>query len=138
MAEGDKPLAGQSALITGGGGGIGGASAAWLARDGAAVMIMGRTEATLQKAQAAILEAEARLESAKRDADAQVTLAESSAEAIRRVSAAIGNESGAMMFLLGEKYIAAMEGLSKSTNAKTVLIPADIQETLRGVLGKRG
>ena len=46
----DKPLAGMSALITGGGGGIGGASAAWLARDGAAVMIMGRTEATLVKA----------------------------------------------------------------------------------------
>lgn len=88
--------------------------------------------------QAAILEAEARLESAKRDADAQVTLAESSAEAIRRVSAAIGNESGPMMFLLGEKYIAAMESLGQSHNAKTVLIPADIQETLRGVLGKRG
>lgn len=88
--------------------------------------------------QAAILEAEARLESAKRDADAQVTLAESSAEAIRRVSSAIGNESGPMMFLLGEKYIAAMESLGQSHNAKTVLIPADIQETLRGVLGKRG
>ena len=88
--------------------------------------------------QAAILEAEARLESAKRDADAQVTLAESSAEAIRRVSSAIGNESGPMMFLLGEKYIAAMESLGQSPNAKTVLIPADIQETLRGVLGKRG
>jgi NAD(P)-dependent dehydrogenase (short-subunit alcohol dehydrogenase family) len=45
-----KPLAGMAALVTGGGGGIGGASAAWLARDGAAVMIMGRTEATLLKA----------------------------------------------------------------------------------------
>jgi hypothetical protein len=43
-----------------------------------------------------------------------------------------------MMFLLGEKYISAMESLGQSTNAKTVLIPADIQETLRGVLGKRG
>jgi regulator of protease activity HflC (stomatin/prohibitin superfamily) len=88
--------------------------------------------------QAAILEAEARLESAKRDADAQVTLAESSAEAIRRVSSAIGSESGPMMFLLGEKYISALENLGQSNNAKTVLIPADIQETLRGVLGKRG
>ncbi len=52
---GDKPLAGQAALVTGGGGGIGGASAAWLARDGAAVTIMGRTEATLAKAKADIL-----------------------------------------------------------------------------------
>ena len=40
-------LSGQAALVTGGGGGIGGASAEWLARDGAAVMIMGRTESTL-------------------------------------------------------------------------------------------
>ena len=47
MARDEQPLAGQAALITGGGGGIGGASAAWLARDGAAVVIMGRTESTL-------------------------------------------------------------------------------------------
>jgi regulator of protease activity HflC (stomatin/prohibitin superfamily) len=44
--------------------------------------------------QAAILEAEARLESAKRDANAQVMLAEASAEAIRRVTAAIGDQTG--------------------------------------------
>jgi regulator of protease activity HflC (stomatin/prohibitin superfamily) len=88
--------------------------------------------------QAAILEAEARLESARRDADAQVMLAEASAEAIRRVSSAIGNESGPMMYLLGEKYIASLEKLSQSNNAKTVLLPADIQETLRGVVGKLG
>jgi NAD(P)-dependent dehydrogenase (short-subunit alcohol dehydrogenase family) len=50
----DKPLAGQAALITGGGGGIGQASASWLARDGAAVVIMGRTEATLLDAKRAI------------------------------------------------------------------------------------
>lgn len=88
--------------------------------------------------QAAILEAEARLESARRDADAQVTLAESSAEAIRRISISIGSESAPMMYLLGEKYIAALDRLSQSDNAKTVLLPADIQETLRGVIGKMG
>lgn len=88
--------------------------------------------------QAAILEAEARLESARRDADAQVMLAEASAEAIRRVSSSIGSESGPMMYLLGEKYIAALDRLSQSNNAKTVLLPADIQETLRGVVGKLG
>jgi len=53
---GDKPLAGQAALVTGGGGGIGRASAAWLARDGAAVVIMGRTEATLRDAQREVRE----------------------------------------------------------------------------------
>ena len=59
--------------------------------------------------QSAILEAEARLESARRDADAQVMLAEASAEAIRRISAAIGDQTGPMSYLLGEKYIAALE-----------------------------
>jgi NAD(P)-dependent dehydrogenase (short-subunit alcohol dehydrogenase family) len=53
----EKPLAGQAALVTGGGGGIGRASAAWLARDGAAVLIMGRTESTLVEARREILDA---------------------------------------------------------------------------------
>jgi NAD(P)-dependent dehydrogenase (short-subunit alcohol dehydrogenase family) len=52
-----SPLAGQAALITGGGGGIGGASAEWLARDGAAVMIMGRTEKTLAESKQRIIDA---------------------------------------------------------------------------------
>ena len=56
MSSTDKPLAGQAALVTGGGGGIGGASAAWLARDGAAVTIMGRTEETLLKAKQEIVD----------------------------------------------------------------------------------
>lgn len=55
-ANASKPLAGQAALVTGGGGGIGGASAAWLARDGAAVTIMGRTEATLVKTRDEIID----------------------------------------------------------------------------------
>lgn len=88
--------------------------------------------------QAAILEAEARLESAKRDADAQVMLAEASAEAIRRVTSAVGGEPGPMMYLLGEKYVAALEKLGDSDNAKIVLLPADLQDSLRGVLGKPG
>lgn len=88
--------------------------------------------------QAAILEAEARLESAKRDADAQVMLAEASAEAIRRVTSAVGGEPGPMMYLLGEKYIAALEKLGDSNNAKIVLMPTDLQDSLRGLLGKPG
>lgn len=86
--------------------------------------------------QAAILEAEARLESARRDADAQVMLAEASAESIRRVTAAIGHEAGPMMYLLGEKYIGALETLGQSDNAKLVVLPADLQDSLRGLLGK--
>jgi regulator of protease activity HflC (stomatin/prohibitin superfamily) len=87
--------------------------------------------------QSAILQAEARLESARRDADAMVTLAEASAEAIKRVTAAIGDQEAPMRYMLGEKYIAAMGRLADSPNAKTILLPADIQETLRGLLGRR-
>ncbi len=86
--------------------------------------------------QATILQAEARLEAAHRDATAQVTLAEASAEAIKRVAQAIGQEEGPMRYMLGEKYVMAMTKLAESPNAKTLLIPGDLQETLRSVLGR--
>ena len=90
--------------------------------------------------QSAILQAEARLESSRRDAEAQVTLAEGSAEAIRRVAQALGGQDASMRYLLGEKYLAAMGVLSNSANAKTVVLPTDIQEAVRGLLsrGKAG
>ena len=88
--------------------------------------------------QAAILEAEARLESAKRDASAQVMLAEASAESIRRVSAGIGEQTTPMLYLLGEKYITALEKLGESGSSKVVIMPADLQETLRGLVGRLG
>jgi regulator of protease activity HflC (stomatin/prohibitin superfamily) len=86
--------------------------------------------------QAMILEAEGRLESAKRDAVAQVTLAESSSQAIQKVTGAVGDRDGPMLFLLGEKYIHALENLAASGNSKFVLLPADMQDALRGILGK--
>lgn len=88
--------------------------------------------------QAAILEAEARLESAKRDANAQVMLAEASAESIRRVTTSIGEQTTPMLYLLGEKYIAALEKLGDSSGSKVVVMPADLHETLRGLVGKLG
>ena len=86
--------------------------------------------------QSAILEAEARLESAKRDANAQVMLAEASAEAIRRITAAIGDKTGPMSYMLGEKYIAALERMGEKDNAKLVVLPADLQEAVRGLFGR--
>ena len=88
--------------------------------------------------QAAILEAEARLESAKRDASAQVMLAEASAESIRRVSAGIGEQTTPMLYLLGEKYITALEKLGESGSSQVVIMPADLQDTLRGLVGRLG
>lgn len=86
--------------------------------------------------QSAILEAEARLESSKRDASAQVMLAEASAEAIRRITAAIGDQTGPMAYILGEKYIAALERMGEKDNAKLVVLPADLQEAVRGLFGR--
>ena len=86
--------------------------------------------------QAMILEAEGRLESAKRDAVAQVTLAESSAQAIKNVAAAVGDRDGPMLFLLGEKYIRALDKMAASQNSKVVLLPGDLQDALRGILGR--
>jgi NAD(P)-dependent dehydrogenase (short-subunit alcohol dehydrogenase family) len=53
----DKPLAGRTALVTGGAGGIGAACARELARDGATVLLMGRRLEALEAARAALLEA---------------------------------------------------------------------------------
>jgi len=86
--------------------------------------------------QAAILEAEARLEAAKRDATAQVTLAEASAEAIKRVASAIGDRETPMLYLLGEKYIASLAKLGASDNAKVVVVPADLQDSLKGLFSR--
>ena len=86
--------------------------------------------------QSAILEAEARLESAKRDANAQVMLAEASAEAIRRITAAIGEQTGPMSYMLGEKYIAALERMGEKDNAKVIVLPADLQEAVKGLFGR--
>lgn len=86
--------------------------------------------------QAMILEAEGRLESAKRDAVAQVTLADSSAQAIQKVTSAVGDRDTPMLFLLGEKYIQALDKLAASGNSKIVLLPGDLQDAVKGILGK--
>ena len=87
--------------------------------------------------QAMILAADGRLESAKRDAVAQVTLAESSARAIQKVAEAMGQQEAPLYYLLGEKYIHGVTQLAESQNSKVILLPADLQESLRGLLGRK-
>lgn len=86
--------------------------------------------------QAAILEAEGRLEASRRDAEAQVVLAEASEKAIMLVTNAIGQNEIPVAYLLGEQYIKSMQEMAKSNNAKTVVLPADIMNTIRGVMGR--
>ncbi len=88
--------------------------------------------------EAAILEAEGRLEASKRDAQAQVVLAEATQRSITMVTEAITDQELDAMYLLGEKYVKAIQGMAKSPNAKTVLLPADLPNALRGILGVGG
>lgn len=88
--------------------------------------------------QAAILEAEARLEAAKRDANAQVMLAQASAEALRRVGEAVGPDSAALWYLLGEKYVTSLERLAAGENAKFVVLPADLPQAVAGLFARGG
>ena len=63
-------------------------------------------------------------------------LADASAEAIKRVAAALGSDDAPVRYLLGEKYIKTLGDLASSENAKTVVLPADLQDALRGMFGK--
>lgn len=85
--------------------------------------------------QAAILEAEGKLAAAKLAAEAQVKLAEASAEAIRKITETVGEKELPTFFLLGDRYISALDKLAASQNSKVVLLPADLQETVRGLVG---
>lgn len=97
-------------------------------------------KATVTKAegekQATILRAEARLEASRRDAEAQVLLAEASAKSIEVVARASSGADTSLAYLLGEKYVKSITQLASSENAKSVILPADIMETARGLMGK--
>ena len=83
---------------------------------------------------AAILEADGRLEASRRDAEAQVVLAEATKEALTKVNDAIQDKELPAMYLLGEQYIDAMKAMSDSSNAKLVVLPADIPAAVRGIM----
>ena len=100
-------------------------------RERKAVVI--RAEGTKQST---ILNAEAQLQAARLQAEAQVTLADASAESIKRVAAALGADDAPVRYLLGEKYIKTLGDLASSQNSKTVVLPADLQDALRGMFGK--
>jgi len=85
---------------------------------------------------AAILEADGRLEASRRDAEAQVVLAQASQRAIEMITSAVADKELPVMYLLGERYIHSLKDMGASPNAKIVLIPGDLPAALRGILGK--
>ena len=84
---------------------------------------------------AAILEAQGKLEAAKLEAEAQVALAEASASALEMIANATEGKELSAMFLLGDRYINSLDKMAKSPNSKFVVYPADIQATIKGMLG---
>ncbi len=86
---------------------------------------------------AAILEADGRLEASRRDAEAQVVLAEATKSALSKVNEAIQDKELPAMYLLGEQYINAMKDMSASPNAKIVVVPADIPAAVRGIMNNQ-
>ena len=84
---------------------------------------------------AAILQAEGRVEASRRDGEAQIVLAKASQMAIEKVTAAIQDRELPMLYLLGEKYIAALENISNSQNSKVVILPADLPAAVKGIIG---
>ncbi len=83
---------------------------------------------------AAILQADGRLEASRRDAEAQVVLAEATKAALSKVNEAIQDKELPAMYLLGEKYVEAIRQMGGSTNAKLVVLPADIPAAVRGIM----
>ena len=95
------------------------------------------TRADGQKA-AAIFEAEGRFEASKRDAQANVVLAEGTQRAIQKVTEAIQQNELPVVYLLGEKYVEALSKMSASQNTRVVILPADIPAAVRGIMGGTG
>ncbi len=93
------------------------------------------TQADGQK-EAVILEAEGKLEAARRQAEAKRILAEADRDAILRVTESISDQELPALYLLGQRYIQAMNNLGESNNAKIIVLPADIQTTLKGLIGR--
>ena len=83
---------------------------------------------------AAILTADGRLEASRRDAEAQVVLAEATKAALTKVNEAIQDKELPAMYLLGEKYVEALSEMGNSSNAKLVVLPADIPAAVRGIM----
>lgn len=85
--------------------------------------------------QSLILNAEARLEAARRDAEAQEVAAKASAESIRLIAEAVKENNSSATFLLGDRYIHALEKMSASGNSKIVVMPGDVVSAVKALVG---
>ena len=85
--------------------------------------------------QSLILNAEARLEAARKDAEAQMVAAKASAESIKFITEAVKENNASAMFLLGDRYITALQKMSTSANSKVVVMPGDLVGAVKSLVG---
>lgn len=85
--------------------------------------------------QSLILNAEARLEAARKDAEAQMIAAKASAESIKFITEAVKENNASAMFLLGDRYITALQKMSTSENSKVVVMPGDLVGAVKSLVG---
>jgi regulator of protease activity HflC (stomatin/prohibitin superfamily) len=85
--------------------------------------------------QSLILNAEARLEAARKDAEAQMVAAKASAESIKFITEAVKENNASAMFLLGDRYITALQKMSSSENSKIVVMPGDLVGAVKSLVG---
>jgi regulator of protease activity HflC (stomatin/prohibitin superfamily) len=85
--------------------------------------------------QSLILNAEARLEAARKDAEAQMVAANASAESIKLITEAVKDNNSSAMFLLGDRYITALQKISASDNSKIVMMPGDLVGAVKSLVG---
>lgn len=86
--------------------------------------------------EAAIRESEGKLEASRREAESKIILANATKDAISMVTQAIGQNQLPAAYLLGEQYIGALRQISVSPNSKMVVLPADVLNAIKGLLGK--
>lgn len=84
--------------------------------------------------QSLILNAEARLEAARKDAEAQMVAAQASAESIKFITAAVQENNASAMFLLGDRYISALQQMSNSNNSKIIVMPGDLVSAVKSLV----
>lgn len=87
--------------------------------------------------QALILNAEARLEAARKDAEAQMVGAKASAESIKFITESAKENIESANFLLGDRYIQALQRMSSSGNSKIVVMPGDLVGAVKNLVGGR-
>ena len=85
--------------------------------------------------QALILNAEARLEAARKDAEAQMVGAKASAESIKFITESAKENIESANFLLGDRYIQALQRISSSGNSKIVVMPGDLVGAVKNLVG---